>query len=103
MLLDNTEWNSLFSEDEPKIAFKMFEDNINSCFEKAFPLENKIITKRNTPREPWMTAGILTSRKTKNKLAAKKSINPSEDNINLFKTYNKAYRSTIRYAKSKHY
>ena len=43
MLLDNTEWNSLFSEDEPKIAFKMFEDNIDSCFEKAFPLENKKI------------------------------------------------------------
>jgi len=103
MLLDNIEWNGLFHEDDPKTAFDIFENNIDECFENSFPFVEKKCTKQNTPREPWMTGAILNSRKTKNKLAAKKTKNPSIANIDNFKTFNKNYRAVIRNAKSKHY
>ena len=102
-LLDNVNWNELFYEDNPERAFNVFESNIDECYEKSFPYIEKKFTKQNSPREPWMTTAILESRKTRNKLAAKKSKNPTEENINRFKSFNKEYRSLIRKAKSLHY
>ena len=102
-ILKNNDWTPLFREADPKAAFDFFDTVINQGFESSFPFKNKKISKNNTPQQPWMTAAILKSRQTKNKLAAKKSKNPTPDNINLFSTFNANYRKVIRNAKTKHY
>ena len=101
--LELINWNSLFYEDNPKTAFNMFEKKVDECFEKSFPSKDKTFNKKNMPREPWMTHAILISRKTKNKLAAKKVKNPTEKNLNAYKEFNKMYRSVIRKAKANYY
>ena len=50
-----------------------------------------------------MTKALLVSRKNKNKLAAKKLKNPSQENISKYKIYNSKYRSLIRKAKINYY
>ena len=102
-ILKNNDWTPLFREADPKAAFDFFDTVINQGFESSFPFKNKKISKNNTPQQPWMTAAILKSRQTKNKLAAKKSKNPTPENINLFSTFNTNYRKVIRNAKTKHY
>ena len=50
-----------------------------------------------------MTKALLVSRKNRNKLAAKKLKNPSQENISKYKIYNSKYRSLIRKAKINYY
>lgn len=102
-LLNESDWVKLFHEDDPKRAFDLFENTIDSCFEQSFPITEKQITKSNHPKEAWMTSAILESRKTKNKLASRKIKHPSKENIDKYKNYDKCYKSVIRKAKTKHY
>ena len=88
-LLTESDQVKLFHEDDPKRAFDLFENTIDSCFEQFFPITEKQITKSNHPKEAWMTSAILESRKTKNKLASK-------ENIDKYKNYDKCYKSVIR-------
>ena len=53
--------------------------------------------------EDWMTEGILTSRRTKLKLARQLSISPNEENKNRFKNYKKLYNKVIRLRKKMYY
>ena len=49
-----------------------------------------------------MTVGLLTSRRTKNKLFAKAASEPSDQNINRYKLFKTIYQRTIRAAKKLH-
>ena len=97
------DWTNILQENNPQIAFDNFSMNFDTAFEECFPIKNVKIRKDLNPINPFMTQALLVSRKTKNKLAAKKLKNPTVDNIDKFKKYNATYRSLIRKAKSNYY
>jgi len=53
--------------------------------------------------EPWQTSGILTSRRTKNKLNVAFLKKPSVANSTKFKNYRNLYNKVIRLAKKNYY
>ena len=76
---------------------------MDSCVDLAFP-ETQIKLKPSTiPLNPWMTEGLLISRKHKEKLFSKKLRNPNDFHTNNFKTYNRIFNMTKRAAKKSYY
>lgn len=96
-------WDEVIYQTVPESAFELFESKLKNCYEECFPLVTVKINNNKSDSEPWITKAILISRKTKNKLAAKKIKKPSVDNTNKFKDYNKLYRSVCRKAKATYY
>ena len=102
-LLLNENWTDLMSENRPEHAFSMFFNKINRCHENAFPFIETKPTIKNTPINPWMTAGLLKSRKRKQQLYAKQIKNPTSNNINKFKVYCNEYKKLCRAQKKLYY
>ena len=103
-LLSASEWTqNILDENRPKQAFDNFFKIIDSSLDLAFP-ETKVKVSNNfIPINPWMSNGLLVSRKTKEKLASKKIRKPSEANVATFKRYNNLYTKLLRKAKQTYY
>ena len=101
--LGEKDWSNVINDNNPRTAFKTFSDTINCDFEECFPLLNVTPRKDLNPINKFMTKALLVSRKNRNKLAAKKLKNPSQENISKYKIYNSKYRSLIRKAKINYY
>ena len=98
-----TEWSEIFTQNNPKDSFSIFENKMNILFEKSFPLEKEKINKNNVPIEPWMTRALLVSRRTKNILARNRIKRPTPANISKYKTFFSIYRAALRKAKVNYY
>lgn len=76
---------------------------MDSSFEMAFPEVKIKPNKRIIPINPWMTPGLLRSRKRKETLALKKLRRPTLENIENFKKYNNLYNKVRRASMLAHY
>ena len=101
--LDNVDWSEVIQDKNPSSAFENVDNIISRCFNESFPTVTVKNSKHKTPIEPWVTPGMLVSRKRKNKLEAKKIKNPSPENISKFIEYKRMYKSILRKAKNKYY
>ena len=86
-----------------KHTFDNFFEILDGAVNKVFPETLIKVHKFNSPLNPWMTTGLLTSRKRKEKLASKKLRNPTILAMNNFKSYNKINNSLKRNAKQNYY
>ena len=102
-LLETAPWEIVAKENRPNHAYSTFFENLDGAYELAFPIVDIKINKRNFPFNPWMTPGLLRSRKQKEKLGAKKLKKPTAYNKENFQTYNSIYNKVIRQAKKKFY
>ena len=102
-ILKSTKWATVLNEKTPKLAFDIFFDIFNSARDVAFP-EIKVKQKPlQISHSPWMTLGLKTSQKRKEKLFAKKIKHPSEQNKDKFKAYNTIYNKLRRAAKQMYF
>ena len=69
----------------------------------VFPVIDVKPNRKAYPLNPWMTQGILRSRKHKDKLGSKKLKNPTIENVLAYKTFNSLYNKIIRLAKIKYF
>ena len=97
-LLESVPWNAVLEENRPEHAFNKFFERIDDCGDMAFPEVQVRINRKTSPLNPWMTPGLLLSRKRKEKLAIKKLKSPSQTNIDNFRIYNSLYNKTKRAA-----
>ena len=102
-ILNSKDWEKVTNENVPSFAFSILLENIKTSFDEAFPLMYKCKTIKNTPVHPWMTLGLLKSRKTKQNLYSRKTVNPTEHNIKRFNSYVKTFKLLCRLAKTKYY
>ena len=67
--LEIKDWNGIYNEIDPQLAYDNFYNKLFKLYDKNMP-PVKIKNKRNNNSQkiPWITKGILKSRKTKNKL-----------------------------------
>ena len=104
-ILQNNDWSNVLNNNNPETAFEHFFSFISDSFEKCFP--EKFVTQRNQRNKsfnsPWMTTGLLESRKNKQKLFSKKMRKPCPENIQRFKDYNNLYTRLIRKAKHQYF
>jgi len=94
-----TDFDDILDIGDAELAYNTFHDKFFTVFNNNFP-ERKIRFNKNFhKKEPWMTSGILTSRRTKNALAKESFVNPSEATRAEFKSYRNLYNRVLREAK----
>ena len=98
--LAQTDWSPITSTQNPVLSYNAFFQT----FYKEFNIHCPIVTKKSRskkdiPLHPWMTKGLLISRKKKEKLLKLKTKLKTTEAKSEFNTYKKIYEKVI--AKSK--
>ena len=100
----NTEsWDNVMLNNDPVSSFSNFFNTVDKCFEDSYPEKIVHIHKKSKKGAPWMTKGLLVSRKNKQKLYKKKLKNSTPQNILNFKEYNRVYTRMTRLSRQKYY
>ena len=100
--LKETDFSCVFTDD-PSKAYSSFLKIINSLRDKHMPIVTKRFNRYNHRICPWVTKGIMTSLKNKDKLSNR--IRKSKDQGNLeilrerYSNYQRIYRKVLRSAK----
>jgi len=97
--LSLTDWNSILNENNPDLAYDLLQNKTHSLLNIHCPFKNKKITKRSTPRKPWVTTGLIKSIKTKDKLYRTYLTKPSDENKQKYNKYRNHLNSLLRLAK----
>ena len=101
--MSNINWNSLYCLTVADDAFNGFWDSFNTVFELHSPLITKNFNKNIHKLQPFMTKGLLASRRTKLKLLLILKENPSVETLNAFKQFRNLYNQLIRASKKMYY
>jgi hypothetical protein len=97
--LGGTDWSSVSEATNVDEAYDIFWKSYTDLFELNFPKKRSRFNKNIHKRSPFMTAGLLVSRKTKNLLFKLQLENNSEENIQKYKNFKQIYARTLRAAK----
>lgn len=101
--LENTDWNIVYENFETDSAYNSFLRQLDYCFEASFPIKKENIPKRSIPLNPWMTKGLLISRRKKELLYRKQLRSPLPESIASYKSFNNLYNRLCRAAKKQYY
>ena len=94
-------WLDIYEENDVNEAYNKFLTKFIFYYNRNIPLiQNKPCKKI---KHPWITKGIMTSIKTRNRLYKKALHEPSNDNHNKYKTYRNKLTSLIRLSRKKYY
>ena len=97
--LKNISWESVLANNNPDSAFNLFKEDFLTLFNLNFPTITKKFNKNIHKIEKWLTKGLLISRNNKIKLCKKSISDPTDNNINLYKTYRNIYNRLLRISK----
>ena len=88
-LLKSASWANVINEPDPKTAFSNYFQTMDSVRDLAFPEINVKTKAIKFRHNPWMSKGLMISKKRKEILFSKKVKCPSDINVRQFKLYNK--------------
>ena len=97
--LSNLNWNHLYELTDADLAFNLFWETFNTLFQLHFPLITKKFNKNFHKIQPFMTAGLLTSRRNKLKLHLIQIKAPTLENKLAYKRYRNIYNILVRQSK----
>ena len=102
--LECEDWNEIYSKTDVQDAYDNFYTKLYHLFHKNIPLVKARKRVYDYGQKiPWITKGILKSRKTKNKLYKKFIKNPSKKNELAYKTYRNKFNKVKSVAKKCYY
>jgi hypothetical protein len=81
------DWEPVLSCNDVENAYDCFWSAYTNAYKTNFPLKRKRFNKNYNCTHKFMTVGLLTSRRTKNKLFAKAVSEPNVVNKNRYKQY----------------
>ena len=99
----NYRWNHVTNQTCTQEATNNFLSTFDTLFNAFFPVKTSKVNKLFNPIEPWMSSGILISKKRKTFLAKTSLKNPSMAAVTEFKTYRNLYNRVIKSAKKLHF
>ena len=91
-------WDHVLAETSTQTGYTNFISTFTSLYDVFFPLRRTNFNRNFNSIEPWMTSGILTSRRQKNTLFKTSLRNPSAINKTIYKNYRNSYNHIIRHA-----
>ena len=98
--LSNVFWEEILVHDNIDSNFNAFFEKFEALYNTHFPIKSKRITEKKI-NNPWVTTGILTSIKTKNRLFKEMKLGLiSSEQFNLFRN---RFITIIRIAKRRYY
>jgi hypothetical protein len=98
-ILQRTDWNTTLTSDCPQEAYTNFANIFFNLYDTQFPVQRLKFNRNYHKLENWMSAGLLTSRREKNRLCKISLSEPSPFNLDKFKHYRNMYNRLIRAAK----
>jgi len=101
--LHSIRWHDVLNENDPQLAYNMFSDTFFNLYDLQFPKSEIKFNKSFHKIEPWMSKGLLTSRREKLRLASYVSRNPSALASQTYKTYRNLFNKLLRSAKKLYY
>jgi hypothetical protein len=84
-------------------SFESFWNTFKDLFDLHFPVTFSKPNRNTHKITPYMTAGLLISRQTKNRLYVKSVANPSVLNITTYKKNRNIYNSLLRRSRKLYY
>ena len=84
---------------DPQIAFNNFSESFFSLHEIHMPTVTRKFNKNYHKIEPWITSGLLTSRRTKISMEKALFCNPCPASLESFKKFRNLYNRVLRVAK----
>ena len=99
--LEREQWQIVFAHSDAQKAYTSFSELLSNHYNQCFPLIERKRTKRDNNK--WITTGLRTSIKQKNKLYVKYKRIPSVYNEIVYKRYRKKLQLLIVAAKKLHY
>ena len=100
--IQNYKWDHVTTETCPQSAYTNFSNTLNNFIDIFFPETVKQFYRNIHRIEPWMTVGILTSRRKKGTLYKAQLKNPTVTNRDNFRAFRNLYNVAVRTAK-KHF
>ena len=97
----NSNLENLISNKNCQEAFTSFYDVYKSIYNDCFPVKTSKSMYCN--RKPWLTMGLKTSIRMKNKLFYKSKDKPTPDNVSQYKTYRNTLNTALRTAEKEYY
>ena len=101
--IKNYRWDHVMEQNCVQEATNNFLSTFNTLYQTFFPLVTKKFNRSINPSEPWMSSGILISRKRKQFLSKTSLKNPTAANIDQFKRFRNLYNLVIKTAKKLYY
>ena len=101
--IKNYRWDHVLNQPCVQEATNNFLATFDTLYQSFFPLVKKSFNKSINPREPWMSGGILISRRRKFFLSKASLKNPTATNIAQFKQYRNLYNLVTKTAKKLYY
>ena len=102
-ILHNTDFTEILHENCPNSAYNKFMKLFTNAHNTSFPLKSCKTPRKFTKHHPWITRGLIQSSITKSKLLLDKIKNPSDENLNRYKTFQNIYNKLLRIAKQTYY
>ena len=99
--ISNVNWTQIEETSNAQDAFTKFNEIHSIIFNKSFPIIP--VKKGYKNRLPWLTKGLKTSIKTKNKLYKMQLKYPSAFNTKKYNIYKNLLTSQIKKAKRSYY
>jgi hypothetical protein len=96
LALSRVTWNDVYQSNDVNESFNLFWSTFSDLFELHFPYVSRKPNKNLHKINEYMTAGLLVSRSTKNKLFVNMTNRPTDHNTRKYKTYRNIYNSLVR-------
>jgi hypothetical protein len=97
--LSLTDWQLITNITDPEEAYNNFNNKVTKLLDIHCPFKTKQISKRNTPKKPWVTKGLIKSLKTKDKLYKAYVSKPTFDNKLKYTKYRNNLNLLLRLSK----
>ena len=101
--LSQVEWTRVLIGQDPNRLYDVFAEEYYRHFEDCFPLKISKLNSCRKSKSPWITKGLLTSVKKKNKLYKKYLANPTPVRDSQYKRYKNKLNHLIRISKKTYY
>ena len=98
----SVDWDVFATENDDQKYYSNVLGKIDQLVGDAFPLQN-VVPKSSRITPPWFSKGLAESSKHKRKLFAKSKKNPSPQNVENYKNYQKHFQRVLRKAKADFY
>ena len=99
--IENVDWSFVNNSNDGPEAFKHFYEKYSTIYENCFPEKVRKVNYKN--RKPWLTPGLKSAIKTKNKLYIRSSRNSCPANKEEYKTYKIRLKRVLKQAERQYY
>ena len=101
--LNSQSWEGVYAEENANDGFNNFLKVFEDLFEIYFPVKKTKFNKNVHKKEPFISSGLMVSRRKKLELSAISIKTPTPLNKEKFKNYKNMYNKVIREAKKLYY